>query len=83
MSSSLVPLKIRHAEGANISKLKHAPVGVMWKLIQMIARSGVILVAGLRFKITRSVTNSSRAALKCDVNITLISPRKMFPAKLQ
>ncbi|GFS64688.1 hypothetical protein TNCV_4684851 [Trichonephila clavipes] len=66
MNSSLVPQKTRRTEGSrytlNMTRLKHPPVGVTWKLKDGGASSGVILVTSQWFKITRSVAESPRVA---------------------
>ncbi|GFU80351.1 hypothetical protein TNCV_3521251 [Trichonephila clavipes] len=76
MSSSLVPLKTRRGRGGrctlNLSLLKRPSVGV--EVRRRDASSGVILVARLWFKSTRSVTKSPRVAEQCDVNIHSLAP---------
>ncbi|GFY26126.1 hypothetical protein TNCV_354431 [Trichonephila clavipes] len=54
----------------NMSRFKCPHVAVMWKLEQRNLNAGVILVPLPLFKSTRSFANSSRGALKCDVNLT-------------
>ncbi|GFT42328.1 hypothetical protein TNCV_1786301 [Trichonephila clavipes] len=58
MSSSLVPLKIHRVGGAmhvNLSRLKHPLVGVVWKLGEGGASSGVVFVTQPWFKMTSLV----------------------------
>ncbi|GFU71936.1 hypothetical protein TNCV_1052831 [Trichonephila clavipes] len=66
----LGPMTTRHVE-----ELKHVKsvlaqsshVGMVWKLGEGRASSGVVLVAGPWFRLTKSVTNSLRVDLKCVV----------------
>ncbi|GFW21491.1 uncharacterized protein TNCV_1533141 [Trichonephila clavipes] len=66
----LVPLKISRAEGPKNVKYVEAQASSHWCGVE-VKRGGarVILVTGLRFKITRSVTKSPRVSEQCDVNI--------------
>ncbi|GFV50958.1 hypothetical protein TNCV_302191 [Trichonephila clavipes] len=52
-----------------MSRLKHPPINVVWKLGEGGASSSVILA-----KITKSVTKSPRVAEQCDVNIPSLTP---------
>ncbi|GFV60643.1 hypothetical protein TNCV_45951 [Trichonephila clavipes] len=63
MSSSLVPLKIRHVgRVVHVKYVERPPVGAMWNLGDGGAGSGVVVVTWPWFKITRSVTKSYRVA---------------------
>ncbi|GFY18713.1 hypothetical protein TNCV_2399351 [Trichonephila clavipes] len=50
-------------------RFKRLPVGVVWKLGERGASSGVVFVTGPWFKSMRPVAKSPRVAEKCDIDI--------------
>ncbi|GFW50580.1 hypothetical protein TNCV_2888831 [Trichonephila clavipes] len=70
MSSSLVLLKTRRSERADVRQICRGSnvLPLVWKLGEGESSSGVVLVFSPWFKITRSVTNRPRVDLKRGVN---------------
>ncbi|GFT11423.1 hypothetical protein TNCV_1144811 [Trichonephila clavipes] len=63
MSSSLGPLKTRHAERPMYVKYVKAQMSFFWRGVEIRrggATSGVAVVTWLRFKITRAIEDGSR-----------------------